>query len=98
MFVMSSSAAEAKIGGSKGTRRKPDAHRQTFLSFFKLSQIGRRMSQPTEGNVSCHNLSALATYEHVNAALSSTCHLSIGGGEKPREPDRSNLDTPSRGL
>jgi hypothetical protein len=56
------------------------------------------MSQPTEGNVSCHNLSALATYEHVNAALSSTCHLSIGGGEKPREPDRSNLDTPSRGL
>jgi hypothetical protein len=52
------------------------------------------MSQLTEANVSCSSLSALATYKHANAALSSTCFQSIGGGEKPGEPGRSNPDTP----
>jgi hypothetical protein len=47
-------------------------HIDKLSSFFKLTQIRRRMFQLTEANVSCNSLSTLVTCEHVNAALSST--------------------------
>jgi hypothetical protein len=55
---------------------------QTFLSFCKLTRIGRRMSWLTEANISCNNLFVTATCEHANSALSSTRIQSIGRGEK----------------
>jgi hypothetical protein len=45
---------------------------QVFLTFSKLTQIGRRMFRPIEASISCNNLSAVMTYEHVNSALSSS--------------------------
>jgi hypothetical protein len=35
-----------------------------------------------------------ATCKHANSTSSSTCLQSIGGGGKPREPDRGSLATP----
>jgi hypothetical protein len=67
---------------------------QTFLSFFKLTQIERRMSRPIEANVSCNSLSASVTCEHVNVVLSFTCLQSIGEGKKPGATSRSSPDTP----
>jgi hypothetical protein len=45
----------------------------------------------TEASFSCNNHFAMATCEHANSALSSTCLQSIGGGGRPGEPDRSRL-------
>jgi hypothetical protein len=36
-FYLGTGAVETKLGESEGTRRKLEAHRQTFLSFFKLT-------------------------------------------------------------
>jgi hypothetical protein len=70
---LKTSATKAKTGGDERTRRRPEVHRQTFLSFFKLNQIGCRRFRLTEASVSCNILSMVATYEHVNSASSSTC-------------------------
>jgi hypothetical protein len=51
------------------------------------------MLRPTEASVSCSNLSEAVTCEHVDSASSPTHLQSIGGGEKPREPDRGSPDT-----
>jgi hypothetical protein len=85
---------ETKEGGSKGTRRKPDVHKQTFLSLIKLTRIRCWMFRQIEANVSCCSLLTSMTCEHTSAALSPTCIQSIDGCGKPGEPDRSNLDTP----
>jgi hypothetical protein len=70
-------------------------HKPTFPSlFFKLTQIGCRMFWSTEANVSRSNLSVMATYEHANFALSSTCLQSIGGGRQQGETGRSSPATP----
>jgi hypothetical protein len=88
-------ATKAKTGGSERAQRKLEAHSQTFLSFFKLTRIRRRMFRPIEASVSCNNLSASATYKHANSTLSFTRLQLIGGGRKPRELRRSSPDTPS---
>jgi hypothetical protein len=94
LCYLGAGAVETKKGGSKGIRRKPMAHRQTFPSFFKLTRIRCRISQPTEANVSCSILAASVTNEHTNAAFCSTCHQSIGGSGEPGELGRSNPGTP----
>jgi hypothetical protein len=86
-------AAKTKTVGSKGTRRKPKVHRQTFPSFFQLTQIRRRMLRPIVANVSCSSLSASVTCEHTNTALSSTCLQLIGGSRKLGEPGSKNPGT-----
>jgi hypothetical protein len=88
------STIETKTRGSEKARMKPEAHKQTFLSCFKLTRIRRRMFRPTKASVSCNNLSASMTYEHANSMLSSTRLQLLGGGAKPGEPDRTSLDTP----
>jgi hypothetical protein len=65
-----------------------------YSLFFRLIRIECWMFLPTEANVSCSNLSAAATCEHMDYALSPTHLQSIGGGDKSGEPDRCSPDTP----
>jgi hypothetical protein len=82
------------IGGDEREWRKPEAHEQDFLSFIRLTRIRRRMFWPAEASVSCSNLSAETTYEHVYIASSHTLIQSISRGEKLGEPCRGSPDTP----
>jgi hypothetical protein len=73
--------------------------RQFFLSFFRLTQIERRMFRSIEANVSCINLSVHqplrgVTCEYMNSTSSPTRLQSIGGVRKLRELGNSSLDTP----
>jgi hypothetical protein len=67
---------------------------QVFLSFFKLTRIRHKIFLLTEANISCNNLSTVASYKHTSFELSSTRLQSIDGRRKLGEPDRSSLDTP----
>jgi hypothetical protein len=54
--------------------------RWQFFSFFRLTLIGRRMFRSTEASISCSNLSATVTYEHMDSASSPTRLQLIGDG------------------
>jgi hypothetical protein len=66
----------------------------SFSLFFRLTLIGRRMFRSTEASISCSNLSATVTYEHMDSASSPTRLQLIGDGRITREPDRCSPDTP----
>jgi hypothetical protein len=56
--------------GDEREWRRPEAHGQISLSFFKLTRIERMMFRPIEVSVSCSNLSTMVTYEHADFASS----------------------------
>jgi hypothetical protein len=88
------------------THPKPDGFRYgyqflpTGMKFYPQSMCWRVSICSTRPELdplpllSHRNLSATATYEHANSALSSTCLQSIGGSGESEEPGRSSPVAP----
>jgi hypothetical protein len=83
-----------RTGAVETKRRRGMRCVGSFFSFFRPTRIEPRMFWSTDASVSCNNISAVATCEHMDLASSPNRLQSISGGGMPGEPGRCSPDTP----